>query len=82
MEQEADKGRSEREFVVRDEVYLRLRPTHIQALTSKPVSKLSPRYYGPFPIEAKLGKVAYQLRLLENSRIHPVFHVLLLKKGA
>lgn len=75
MRQQADKGRSEREFAVGEEVYLRLRPTHIRVLTSTPVTKLSPKYYGPFPIEAKLGKVAYRLLLLKNSCIHPVFHL-------
>lgn len=35
---------------------------------------------GLFPIEAKIGKVAYKLRLPEVSRIHSTFLVFQLKK--
>jgi hypothetical protein len=42
--------------------------------------RLNPRYYGPYPIIHRIGPVAYKLRLLEGSSVHPVFHVSLLKK--
>ena len=43
--------------------------------------KLAPRYIGPFEIRSKVGEVAYKLILpLELSRIHLVFHVLMLRK--
>ncbi|GKB96393.1 hypothetical protein Tco_0982530, partial [Tanacetum coccineum] len=43
--------------------------------------KLNPRYIGPFKILAKVGTVAYQLKLPEKlSRVHSTFHTLNLKK--
>ncbi|GJW49539.1 hypothetical protein Tco_0090890 [Tanacetum coccineum] len=43
--------------------------------------KLNPRYIGPFKILAKVGIVAYLLKLLEKlSRVHSTFHVSKLKK--
>ena len=80
MKQLEDKGRSEREFEVGEEVYLKLRGPHLRSLTTSPISKLSPRYFGPFTIVAKIGKVAYKLQLPEETQIYPVFHVSLLKK--
>ncbi|MGQ3168987.1 MAG: chromo domain-containing protein [Hydrogenophaga sp.] len=42
--------------------------------------KLLPRYVGPFRIEAHIGEEAVKLTLpLSMSRIHPVFHVSLLR---
>ena len=43
--------------------------------------KLAPRYIGPFEIRSRVGEVAYRLVLPpELSRIHPVFHVSMLRK--
>nr|GEX30605.1 putative reverse transcriptase domain-containing protein [Tanacetum cinerariifolium] len=60
---------------------------HIEALkpenlTNEDVGgKLNPRYVGPFKVLAKLGKVAYKLKLhQEFSRVHHTFHVSKLKK--
>jgi len=43
------------------------------------VSKLSPKFFGPFPIVAKFGTTGYKLQLPSISHIHPIFHVSLLK---
>ncbi|XP_052182059.1 uncharacterized protein LOC127794843 [Diospyros lotus] len=81
MKQNTDRRRSEREFETGDQVYLRLRYNHLKSISRGKVTKLSPKYYGPFPIEARIGKVAYRLKLPPGSQIHPVFHVSLLKKS-
>uniref|UniRef100_A0A8C6NWT0 Chromo domain-containing protein n=1 Tax=Nothobranchius furzeri TaxID=105023 RepID=A0A8C6NWT0_NOTFU len=41
--------------------------------------KFSPRFLGPFPMAEVLGPVSVQLDLPPSMKIHPVFHVSLLK---
>ena len=46
--------------------------------TDQPTSKLAAKRHGPFPVAQVLSPVTYQLTLLEQWKIHPVFHVDLL----
>lgn len=44
-----------------------------------PSRKLAPRFVGPFPVRRKINDVSFELTLPESFKIHPVFHVSLLK---
>ena len=66
----ANRHRRHVEFDVGDLVWLKLQP-YRQHSVARPISaKLSRRFYGPFEVLARVGPVAYRLRLPEGSRIH------------
>lgn len=77
QKQYADNNRRELEFAVGDKVWLNSK--HIRLLI-KGTRKLAPRFIGPFEVLERIGPVAYRLALpAVMHRIHPVFHVSLLK---
>ncbi|GJT66424.1 retrotransposable element Tf2 [Tanacetum coccineum] len=80
MKTYADKKRSEREFAVGDWVYLKLQPYRQLTLRIHKQHKLSAKFFGPFKVLQKIGRVAYKLELPSTASIHPIFHVSLLKK--
>ncbi|GJW07538.1 reverse transcriptase [Tanacetum coccineum] len=77
---QADKHRTEREFLVGDWVYLKLQPYRQLTVKKGKEHKLSVKFYGSFLVLAKIGQVAYKLQLPPNAKVHPVFHVYQLKK--
>lgn len=81
MKHQADKKRTERSFSEGDFVYLKLHPYVQTSVATQGSRKLAFRYYGPFQVIQKVGKVAYKLKLPETSKIHPVIHVSQLKRA-
>lgn len=59
----ADRKRTERSFEVGDQVLLKLQPYRQTSIRGSMSQKLGPRYYGPYPVTAKIGSMAYQLQL-------------------
>jgi hypothetical protein len=76
----ADVRRRDLEFVVGDEVLLKVSSTNGIICFAIKV-KLSPSYIGPYLIIARVCSLAYRLQLLESmAGVHLVFHVSMLRK--
>ena len=81
MKERADSKHREVQWSVGEFVYVKLRPYQQSSLARRVNARLSPRFYGPFKILQNICPVAYKLELPDTARIHPIFHVSLLKKA-
>ena len=49
-------------------------------VVNPPYSKLAYKFFGPFTVTERIGMLAYRLNLPPDNRIHPVFHVSMLRR--
>lgn len=75
-----DKRRKHEIFVEGDMVLLSTTNVQPASIAHRPKSKLQPRYCGPFRVSKVISDVAYKLDLPPSMRVHPVFHVSVLKR--
>jgi hypothetical protein len=80
MKNQADKHRTERQFVVGDVVFLKLHPYAQSSVLRHSSEKLAFPIFGPHLVLQLIGSVAYRFQLLDSSGIHLVFHVSQLKR--
>jgi len=81
MKSYTDQHRRKLSFEVGDVVFLRIQPFRQQSLSHRKFSKLSPRFFGPYKVLKKIETVAYELELPPIAKIHPIFHVSLLRQA-
>lgn len=71
MKSQADTIRLDKSFEIGKWVIVKLCAHRQQSIVTHIHAKLDARYYGPYLIVAHVGTVAYKLKLLEGSRVHP-----------
>ena len=74
-----DKKRRDLQFKVGDLVLVKLQPYRQHSVALRKNQKLGMHYFGLFPVIERIGTVAYKVQLPESTKIHPVFHIALLK---
>lgn len=80
MKKFADRRGSERSFKVGDLILLKIHLYKQSSIRGNAPQKLAVRNYGPYPVIAKVGSVAYRFQLPLEAKVHDTFHVSLLKK--
>ena len=80
QEKNANKSRRDESFQVSEKVLLSARHIKLSLTAKQPSRKMQPRFIGPYVVKEIMSPVNYKLDLPENLRIHPVFHMALLKR--
>ena len=80
MKKYVDQHRQSLEFQFKDKVLLKLTPQILKKISSKTRQRgLIPKFEGPFKLIKKVSEVAYMLKLPKRLKLHPTFHVNILK---
>ena len=75
----ANQHRRHQVFKEGDQVLLSMKNINNPVDRNRPTKKLTPRFAGPYTISKVISTTAYKLDLPKTMKIHPVFHVSLLK---
>jgi len=76
----ANQHRQHTEYKIGDRVLLSMRNINTPIDKRRPTRKLIPKFIGPYTVIDIISPTAYKLELPSTLRIHPVFHVSLLKQ--
>jgi len=75
----ADNNRKEEELNVGDRVLISTKNLTLAFQTGRDAAKLDHRWAGPFKVLEKNSAVSYKVELPPEVRVHPVFHISVLK---
>ena len=79
QEKYTNNSRRFQEFNIGDKILLSTAHIKDDINKNRPKKKLNPKYIGPYESIEKLSPVVYKLDLPNTLKIHPVFHISLLK---
>ena len=79
QEKNANRSRREVEYQVGDQVLLSSNHINLASQARWPSKKLQHQFTGPYRVIQKVSPVAFKLDLPPSLKIHPVFHVSLLR---
>jgi hypothetical protein len=79
QEKNANKSRRDVQFEIGDQVLLSSSHINLASQAKRPSKKLQHRFIGPYQIIQKISPVAYKLAIPDTLKIHPVFHVSILR---
>jgi len=75
----ANQSRRDETYNVGDQVLLSTTNINDDINKNRPARKLNPKWIGPYLIEEVISPTVYKLTLPKTMKIHPVFHVSLIK---